>query len=103
MGETNKESFKSYKNETNFSELLSPNNEQNIAVKVKKNYTGMPKKALEAAGYGEENLIGYEKEGKGEYMTFFDQNTLEKGDNITFYVVDDKTIEWFEGKGLKGI
>ncbi|MBU2044326.1 MAG: hypothetical protein KJ619_03760 [Candidatus Omnitrophica bacterium] len=58
---------------------------------------GMPEENLKNAGFNKELLISENTSGDQRYLTFLDISTVEAGDNITFYLQDNKIIDWFRG------
>jgi hypothetical protein len=56
-------------------------------------YVGMPKESLYQI-FHELQQKGYRKDGSDEWITFSDWTTEEKGDRITFYLVNGKVKEW---------
>ncbi|MBU2474321.1 MAG: hypothetical protein KKG91_06255 [Candidatus Omnitrophica bacterium] len=58
---------------------------------------GMPEENLEHAGFTKDFLISENVSGDQQYLTFLDISTVEAGDNITFYLQDNKIIDWFRG------
>ncbi len=61
---------------------------------------GMPKANLENAGFTGELMVSDNISDNQEYITFQDISTLQTGDNITFYIEDEKIVDWFRGTNL---
>lgn len=57
-------------------------------------YVGMPKEDLYKTGFTELLQKDYHKEGNEEWITFSNWTTEERGDLITFHLVDGKVVDW---------
>lgn len=57
-------------------------------------YVGMPKEDLYKTGFTEYLQKDYRQEGNEEWITFLDYSTEERGDLITFHLVDGKVRGW---------
>ena len=55
---------------------------------------GMSKKDLYKTGFTDLMQKGYRKENSEEWITFLDYSTGEKGDLITFHLIDNKVESW---------
>jgi len=65
---------------------------QNEFIKSERN---IPKK-LESIGFTKYNLISYYFLGNAEYFTFSDWRTEEKGDVVTFVVIDGEVEDYLK-------